>query len=631
MAKKFVAGKLLLASSIGLTAIGGSLSYSAKPAEASESSKEVNYEQIGKEFVQSARNNDWDGAHRLLNFQMQEAAKKEYLAALWEQSLQVYGKVNKISFKEVRNDPVHKRVVFLCEAENGQAEIVIKVTKTGFVDEFFIDNLYPEGTFKAPIYDKKNYTERQIKIGEDEFALPGKLTIPEGKGPFPVVVLVHGSGPHDEDATFGFYKPFRDIAVGLANEGIAVLRYEKRTKTHTIKSALNPAFTIREETAIDANLAVASLLNQPDIDTGQMFVFGHSQGAYALPLIVDNDKQKRIKGIIGAAGPAGSFADLLLSQFDKQLELAVKRQAPAEQVALIKESQAFFEEQFSILNDPQYSAANVPENFMLQPSWWFNIRDYKPVDLAKKQNVPFLVLQGGKDLQVPVSEFEQWKKELKDRPNVQYKLYPHMFHTLGNYAGEPDYNKEYTAPGFASKEMINDLALWIKEGKVTEAPKVDPLLYSDYAENLYWSEAFLWALNKGYVVGFADEKRIKPDLPITEGQYLKVIFRYMLGAPLPDESSKAMYGLARKYQLPVKNKAQGVLTRGQAALLLTKTFTGKNMTERKAVEWLYEQDAIQGYKEEISYDAFQPHTNITRAHLVTILYNLHEKGWKPAL
>ena len=66
--------------------------------------------------------------------------------------------------------------------------------------------------------------------GDGERALPGTLAMPKGTGPFPAVVLVHGSGPQDRDETVGPNKPFLDIARALAAQGIAVLRYEKRTQ-----------------------------------------------------------------------------------------------------------------------------------------------------------------------------------------------------------------------------------------------------------------------------------------------------------------------------------------------------------------------------------------------------------------
>src|SRR2546421_397489 len=77
--------------------------------------------------------------------------------------------------------------------------------------------------------------ETEVTVGKGEWVLPGTLPLPTGDGPFPAVVLVHGSGPHDRDETIGPSRPFRDLAGGLASQGIAVLRYEKRTKEHAAK------------------------------------------------------------------------------------------------------------------------------------------------------------------------------------------------------------------------------------------------------------------------------------------------------------------------------------------------------------------------------------------------------------
>jgi hypothetical protein len=72
-------------------------------------------------------------------------------------------------------------------------------------------------------------TETTIGFGKSGFELPGTLTTPTANGPFPILILVHGSGPNDRDETIGPNKPFRDIAWSLAEKGIATLRYDKRT------------------------------------------------------------------------------------------------------------------------------------------------------------------------------------------------------------------------------------------------------------------------------------------------------------------------------------------------------------------------------------------------------------------
>jgi len=84
------------------------------------------------------------------------------------------------------------------------------------------------------------YRERDVTVAR-EWSLPGTLTIPVGPGPFPAVVLVHGSGPNDRDETVGANKPFRDLALGLASRGIAVLRYESGPASTPARSRRFPA------------------------------------------------------------------------------------------------------------------------------------------------------------------------------------------------------------------------------------------------------------------------------------------------------------------------------------------------------------------------------------------------------
>lgn len=97
--------------------------------------------------------------------------------------------------------------------------------------------------------------------------MPGTLTIPKGIETFPVVVLVHGSGPNDRNESIGGSKMFRDLAVGLANEGIAVLHYDKRTYEYGLKSQ-SPYLTAKEETIDDALAAVQFVKSDSRIRCG---------------------------------------------------------------------------------------------------------------------------------------------------------------------------------------------------------------------------------------------------------------------------------------------------------------------------------------------------------------------------
>jgi dienelactone hydrolase len=620
------AGKLVLAGSLGISGLAAGFPGMVKTVQAQEQPAQTDFEKAADEFVRHAGAEKWEQAYPMLSSQLQKYVTKELLPYFWSGLTAPLGKVQKSEFKRLEEDGVHTKAIFMMTAENGAYELILRMNGEGRVDEFFFDPVMPGVSFTEPDYHHpENYSEKQMVIGEGEFALPGVLTVPKGEGPFPAVVLVHGSGSNDRDEKAYSYKPFRDIAVGLANEGIAVLRYDKRTRVHPLKSSLTPGFSIQEETVEDANLAVERLLAEKEIDHNQIFVLGHSQGGFALPLILENDKQDNIKGAIGVAGPAGKFQDLLLWQMEEAVKRAEKMNAPAEQLQAVKANLALYQEQFAILNNPAYSKDNIPASFKLQnPYWWFDIRDYEPTELAEKQDVPMLLLQGGKDIQVPASELEEWKKALADRGNVDYKLYPDMFHMLGNYGGTPDGATEYLTPGNVPQSFIVDVAKWVKTGELG----ADLTDYRDYKDNQYWSDAFSWAVGEGIIQGY--NHLLKPNAAIKETEYLKVFFRHKLGSEFKDESQKNVYALAKEYKLPVGAKENAALSRGAAAVLLAKSYAKKDMTTAEAVAWLYEEDIVNGYpgkdgKADKTLKSYKPDAAMSRAHLVTMLHRLANK------
>ncbi|MDQ2771641.1 MAG: alpha/beta fold hydrolase, partial [Bacteroidota bacterium] len=126
---------------------------------------------------------------------------------------------------------------------------------------------------QAPFpYQSQDLTFPNKKAG---FDLAGTLTLPAGKGPFPAVVLVTGSGPQDRNETILGHQPFLVIADYLTRRGFAVLRYDDRGVGQSkgmFKDALTTDFTT------DALAALAYLRTRPDIRPHQVALLGHSEG-----------------------------------------------------------------------------------------------------------------------------------------------------------------------------------------------------------------------------------------------------------------------------------------------------------------------------------------------------------------
>ena len=143
------------------------------------------------------------------------------------------------------------------------AELVAKVAvdAQGKVPGFVIQPAAAPAA-AAPASDA-GFRELELAVGEGATALPATLALPDGEGPFPAIVLVHGSGPHDRDESIGPNRPFLDIARGLAAQGIAVLRYEKRSKAHPEAYVAPGSLTIDSETTDDAVAALRTVAGVP--------------------------------------------------------------------------------------------------------------------------------------------------------------------------------------------------------------------------------------------------------------------------------------------------------------------------------------------------------------------------------
>ncbi|MFM9327346.1 alpha/beta fold hydrolase [Paenibacillus mesotrionivorans] len=360
---------------------------------------------------------------------------------------------------------VHSNVVLDYELDipPGRIALVLRFDKQGRVDD--LANAPAASTHQPASYDNPNlYTEREIVVGEGEFALPGALTLPKGEGPFPMVILVHGSGPNDRDETIGGAKPFRDLASGLAAQGIAVLRYDKVTAEHSLKvMADGSRFSLEDETVADALRAVELAKTLKEIDPDNIFIAGHSQGGYALPLMLEKPAGASVKGAVLLSAPSGNMNEVLVEQQEVALQLLKETGQPAELVARQEGAVAAYKRMVDIINDPVYSVDHLPEQFPWgDPYWWIEQREYQPGELAKTQSTPMFITQGENDWQVSMKQYEGWKEALKERSNVTFTSYPSVNHLLSEY-GSISMGMEYGQPSNVAASLVEDVANWVKK------------------------------------------------------------------------------------------------------------------------------------------------------------------------
>ena len=374
--------------------------------------------------------------------EMQRSIPEPALMKLGAQ-LKAYGAVLKIEAPTVQRSGTNSIVVFPASFEKQNINFRYIVNQAGQVAGMFM--LPGEIPWTRPAYSKpESFREREVTIGTDEWKLPGTLTLPVGNGPFPGIVLVHGSGPNDRDETVLGTKVFKDLAEGLGSRGIAVLRYEKRNKQYAARVAAMQQYTIDDETVTDAARALELLRAQKEIDPKRVYMLGHSIGGYVAPRIAEEDE--KLAGIVIFAGNARPLEDLIVEQ-------AAYLGVPAKQLEALKA-------QAASVKKLEQADGNAPKVMGMPISYLLNLKGYDPVAAAKKLTVPMLFLQGERDFQVTTKDLALWKTGLTGRKDVTFKSYPALNHLF--VAGEGKSTEaEYRKPGHVAAEVIDDIAKWI--------------------------------------------------------------------------------------------------------------------------------------------------------------------------
>src|SRR5258707_5921789 len=200
----------------------------------------------------------------LMTADLQKELPPDNLAKLAGQ-FKTMGELEKVGDPQVTKSGPNSIIVVPVKFAQRNLNVRFIVNGAGLLSLFVVQPGVVE--WQRPEYSKPDtFDERQVTIGEGEWKLPGTLTVPKGAGPFPAVVLVHGSGPNDRDGPVRGASIFRDLAEGLASRGVVVLRYEKRTKQYPTRLGAMKNFTVTDETVDDAAKAAALLRTQKEVD-----------------------------------------------------------------------------------------------------------------------------------------------------------------------------------------------------------------------------------------------------------------------------------------------------------------------------------------------------------------------------
>lgn len=343
---------------------------------------------------------------------------------------------------------------------------------------------------KRPQEPKPPFPYRQEMVKYDNPAAPGvtlagTLTIPEGEGPFPAVILISGSGGQDRDETLLGHKPFLVIADHFTRQGIAVLRFDDRgigESTGNFQAATSADF------ATDVQAGFDFLKTHSDIDNKKIGLVGHSEGGLIAPMVAAENKE--VAFIVLMAGPGVSGEEILL------LQQALLSRAAGSSEEMIKATRKFtlkaFKEirktddmerlQPKLTKYAKKQTRNLSEEemtqlggdieamvaqqlAMLNSPWFRFFLGYEPATSLQRVDCPVLAINGEKDLQVDAEQnLPAIAKALEKGGNKQYRtvVLPklnHLFqHTETGSAAEYATIEETFAP--EALELMTD---WIQQ------------------------------------------------------------------------------------------------------------------------------------------------------------------------
>ncbi len=282
---------------------------------------------------------------------------------------------------------------------------------------------------------------------EEGNTIGATIAIPEGKGPFPAVVLISGSGQQDRDCFIMGHRPFLVIADHLARNKIASIRYDDRA---TGESTGQLDGVTSENFADDALAALYKLRKHGKIDPKKLGMIGHSEGGMIAPIAFSKDPAD-ISFMVLLAGPGTRGDILLMKQSAMILEAMGHNEAIAQASKMnrqiydavikynddltrkLKIASIFAGEE--ITSEDQIAEkippAMIAKMETITSPWFVYFLRYDPAPFLKKISVPVLALNGDKDLQVYWKDnLEGIEKALKAAGNKDVKT--NMFPTLNH-------------------------------------------------------------------------------------------------------------------------------------------------------------------------------------------------------
>ncbi len=405
--------------------------------------------EVSLQLAEKLKHKDYDGMYALFANGLADALPQSRIETLLLQLSTQYGELDSIlafAVEERAEITYFRRGLSFGEQK---FDLIFSFDEQEKVNSLRISNHLDKRPWKKPDYvDLDKIKTEDIKIGSKE-ALNGAFTSPSEGQSTVAVVMVHGSGPNNMNERLGPNELFKDLSYGLACQGISSLRYNKRSYDYGSQmTQLMNTVVIEDIVVNDAAMAVEKARK---MGTKKVVLLGHSLGGHVAPMIAE---RVQLDAVIVMAGNASPLYSLIVPQFEHIMKNDPESNINEFQVNMVKGQVQLVEEgKF----DSSTPSAALP--LSMPASFWISLKDYDPVKTAKKQDIPYLILNGERDYQVTPEEAKKWKNgnKLEQSTTIIYPKLNHMF-----FAGEGVcIPSEYSRRGNLEEQVLIDMVKWI--------------------------------------------------------------------------------------------------------------------------------------------------------------------------
>ncbi|GGI57080.1 alpha/beta hydrolase [Winogradskyella haliclonae] len=289
----------------------------------------------------------------------------------------------------------------------------------------------------------KTYTEEEISITD---LIDGSLVIPENSSKPNLAIIIAGSGPTNRNGNQNFLKSnnLKKLANQLANNNIASFRYDKRIVKQIKRGKVNVKDMRFEDFVNDAKSIINYFKEKNQFS--KIYLIGHSQGSLVGMLAAEEN----IDGFISLAGAGQNIGDVIVDQINN-----TARQFAEDTKRVVKTLKSG---KTTTDFPPALGAMFNMETQPFMMSWMA----YNPTEIIANLNIPILVINGTKDLQVSVEEAKLLANANK---KAELKIIENMNHVLFTIEGDKLENSKSYNESFReiNPELINEIVNFIKQ------------------------------------------------------------------------------------------------------------------------------------------------------------------------